>query len=258
MSSKIVLIKGLVQTKHNYNNNCPYNIKLREKYFNDDQLDDETSYNEEICDCETKSEDIKFTVTLPNELKSYEVGQEIKNYNWNYKIKLNTRDILIVYDEENLNELEPLKNRIVIQSAIVTDSTEKIIYNNIIDIIAEENEKETKRNNRLTDLKKSLNKRGVEFRTDSHLCNQYINGSDRYTIEHITNVICQMKYLYEYCDYKKFIEKAKIKGSYDREVIKKQALDTKSKGVYPSVFPWEKNKDEDDETYASFIRCSIM
>ena len=70
----------------------------------------------------------------------------------------------------------------------------------------------------------ALQTRGLKLRTDSVLSTNYINGSDEFTIEHIVNVMCQMKYLYEYCNYKNILTKRSPFERNKREEIKYYAL----------------------------------
>ena len=51
MTNKIVLIKALVQTKHNDSTNCPY-------FENDYSECDEDEQSEQNCICETKNKEI--------------------------------------------------------------------------------------------------------------------------------------------------------------------------------------------------------
>jgi hypothetical protein len=90
---------------------------------------------------------------------------------------------------------------------------------------------------RFSSLEKALKQRGVELRKDSVLCYEYINGSNNYSIEQIQTIMCEMKYLYDYCHYKEIIDK--LPKPYDREIAKKMALDLYSNGTYPTIFPWE-------------------
>lgn len=108
----------------------------------------------------------------------------------------------------------------------------------------EEEQKRIERMNLQEERKKTLinalQTRGLELRTDSVLSSNYINGSDEFTIEHIVNVMCQMKYLYEYCNYKDILMKHSPFDRNKREEIKQYALNKYSNGKYPDIFPWEK------------------
>jgi len=103
-----------------------------------------------------------------------------------------------------------------------------------------ENEKKQLEINKRRDiLTAELNKFGLEFRKDSVLCNNFINGDMSYSIGHIVHKMCKMKYLYEYCFYKDFI-KSSVKQKFDKKEIKQKALDKYSDGKFPECFPWIK------------------
>lgn len=112
-------------------------------------------------------------------------------------------------------------------------------------------------NKRTNILKEILLKRGLELRNDSILCNNYINGDNTYSLDYIATKMCEMKYLYEYCNYGELQKESKKKGLFDREKLKEQSLKKYSNGIYPSIYPWEKNYDEhlDESTVYSF--CSV-
>ncbi len=110
----------------------------------------------------------------------------------------------------------------------------------------------TNRKNRIWKLKLKLKKRGLRLRKDSALCSLYINGKTDLDLNYIVQRMCEMKYLYEYCD----MENIKTQVYYDyvfNEYVKnyegtistqaeKIALDKHSNGVYPNIFPWETSK----------------
>jgi hypothetical protein len=92
---------------------------------------------------------------------------------------------------------------------------------------------------------------GLELRSDSVLCSNYINGKIKNgSLDDIVKRMCQMKYLYDYCHmeeckdiaYKNQQDDWKhgyhpdCSVSDDAELI---ALDKYSKGKYPVVFPWQ-------------------
>ena len=95
-------------------------------------------------------------------------------------------------------------------------------------------------------LADSLAKRGLELRNDSKLCNKYIQGQSDFSIEYIVQRMCQMKYLHEYMDFKKFEKMAQDDYDYDDDYdisfidfVESYALKTLPGGKYPLVFPWE-------------------
>ena len=99
-------------------------------------------------------------------------------------------------------------------------------------------------------LEQRLKSRGLEFRTDSALCTKYIDGNTDLHIDFIVERMCQMKYLYEYCNmkqiksqvYKEYqleLSMGKISESHVSARAEKIALDTFSDGIYPEKYPWE-------------------
>ena len=95
-------------------------------------------------------------------------------------------------------------------------------------------------------LTNELTKFGLEFRDDSSLCKQYINGTlHGWTIPQIVKRMCQMKFLFEYCDMDEAFEKAKDNfreygERYDKEELFNEAERIalqKTRG-YPDKFPW--------------------
>lgn len=106
-----------------------------------------------------------------------------------------------------------------------------------------------------TKLRTKLNKRGVEFRPDSALCAKYINGKTDLSIDNIVQRMCEMKYLYEYCNmksireqvYMDYVNSGYVKN-YEGTITtqaEKIALETYSNSTYPDIFPWENNKVDD-------------
>lgn len=105
-----------------------------------------------------------------------------------------------------------------------------------------------------TELETRLNDRGIEFRPDSVLCAKYINGKTDLSLDYIVQRMCEMKYLYEYCNmksiraqvYMDYVNSGYVKN-YEGTITtqaEKIALQTHSNGIYPDKFPWE-NDDFD-------------
>ena len=132
--------------------------------------------------------------------------------------------------EDKLKELELLK----------ADKSHKIA-----------NTKTVKKNTRKEQLVNALNEYKLKLRADSKLCTGYIDGTIKeYSIQQIVNRMCQMKYLYDYCDMDGAYDEAKqsqreeINAGYfpdcslfdEAEMI---ALH-KNGGKYPAVYPWMK------------------
>lgn len=94
-------------------------------------------------------------------------------------------------------------------------------------------------------LKQALNQMGVQLRSDSTYCKGYINGDVKDPIDTIVNRMCQMKYLYEYCNMDECKEEVYL--SYKDEYIEpfeisdeaeRLALERYSNGKFPKIFPW--------------------
>jgi hypothetical protein len=103
---------------------------------------------------------------------------------------------------------------------------------------------------RRSQLSSELKKVHVELRSDSKLCNGYIDGSlDNWTISQIIKRMCEMKFLYEYCDMNAAYEKAKqnfYNSRYDRyeryntqEIFEDaERIALRRSNGYPKIFPW--------------------
>ena len=107
-----------------------------------------------------------------------------------------------------------------------------------------------KKNKRKQMLINKLNSRGVSFRNDSVLCENFINGDKSLNINDVVNRMCQMKYLFKYCHMNKCKDEAYekqqevLEAGYfpdcsvfdDAEYL---ALKKYSNNKYPDIFPWE-------------------
>ena len=98
-------------------------------------------------------------------------------------------------------------------------------------------------------LMKALDARGLDLRSDSALCQKYITGQIELDLDWIVQRMCEMKYLYEYCnmsDIKKQVYKQYLleqpNGIYTNYKISEKAeeIALEKYGFYPDVFPWEK------------------
>ena len=109
-------------------------------------------------------------------------------------------------------------------------------------------------------LEYRLKLRGLKFRDDSYLSNAYVQGKTDLNIDFVVERMCQMKYLYEYCNmkniksmvYEEYIEQIKLNNKPNSCLLsetkisllaEKIALDTYNNGVYPDEFPWETNNN---------------
>jgi len=106
--------------------------------------------------------------------------------------------------------------------------------------------REESKNNRKILLEKALNEYQLVIRDDSKLCHGYIDGTIKdWTIPQIVNRMCQMRYLYDYCNFDEIYEKVwRNIREYEHYVDSQEVFDTaehkvlKTCGGYPSVFPW--------------------
>ena len=106
---------------------------------------------------------------------------------------------------------------------------------------------------RKNELVGRLEERGLELRDDSALCSKYISNETDLDLDHIVQRMCEMKYLYDYCNMKRIKKqvyykcassnkyKANIENSISMEA-EKIALTKYSGGKYPDIFPWEEEK----------------
>jgi len=114
--------------------------------------------------------------------------------------------------------------------------------------------KDEKIKGRKEDLVHALKEYKLKLRSDSKLCNGYIDGTIKdWTIDEIVRRMCEMKYLYDYCDMDDAFQTAKDDqneelnaGYFPDEPLfdhaERIALE-KHGGGYPNVFPWMvKNK----------------
>lgn len=109
--------------------------------------------------------------------------------------------------------------------------------------------KQIKKESRKQKLIMALNAAGVQFRNDSKLCRLYIDDETDYSLNDVVNRMCQMKYLYEYCNYaeckkivynqeKKNMNKYFIKPELN-DLAEILALNKYSNDKYPNIFPWQ-------------------
>lgn len=104
--------------------------------------------------------------------------------------------------------------------------------------------KENDEENNKIALINALEKYGIEYRNDSKLCHKYIeNKADEWSLDQIVQRMCQMKYLYDYCNINACFEQAKknhdifsdstIMDEAERLAILKSPLKK-----YPEKWPW--------------------
>jgi hypothetical protein len=98
-------------------------------------------------------------------------------------------------------------------------------------------------------LIKNLKMYNLKLRGDSKLCYNYINGllEKPMTTEEVSQKMCEMKYLYDHCNMKIWLEEV-YKSNYQLpvnnfEIAKQKALDYF--GNYPIVWPWKTKVEEE-------------
>jgi hypothetical protein len=101
---------------------------------------------------------------------------------------------------------------------------------------------------RRTKLIKALEEFGLELRPDSRLCSGYINGTIKdWNIKRIVRRMCQMKYLYEYCNmeacyqelYNEDDDEYFYNDNYRERILERaEALALSRVGGYPDQWPW--------------------
>ena len=112
------------------------------------------------------------------------------------------------------------------------------------------NEIESERQIRYEKLKHLLEKQGLKLRNDSKLCYKYINTGQG-DLDYIIERMSQMKYLYEYCDMKKELEKVSLENEEileagyfpDMSVFDEAEANILERiDEYPKVWPWHLDK----------------
>ena len=105
--------------------------------------------------------------------------------------------------------------------------------------------KKSERKQRRQELMEELNKYGLELRGDSKLCMGYIDGTIcNWDMNEIVERMCQMRYLYDYCDMDKLLEQVKKSRKGDRWDHDTSVFDdaeflalNKCKGYFV-IWPW--------------------
>lgn len=157
---------------------------------------------------------------------------------------------------------ENLFNHICIKHDIKIDEIDNFIDNKIREnkLLKQEKQnrinekKELKKIKRRDSLINALSKYKLVLRSDSHLCKNYIDGSNEYNLKEIVNRMCMMKYLYSYCHmdeckdiaYENYIEEINA-GYYPDMSVSEHAeliaLSKYSNNKYPDIFPWMKDEN---------------
>lgn len=148
----------------------------------------------------------------------------------NYNIDRNSEDDIT----RVMNELQAQKEKKLLERR------EKIRKN-----------KQNARDKRRKKLVSELKKYGLVLRNDSKLCTGFIDGTiTDWTVEEITERMCQMKYLYDYCNMNECYQEAyeeqqeEFNAGYipDCTVFEQAELIALDRyGNYPTIWPWLNN-----------------
>jgi hypothetical protein len=117
-------------------------------------------------------------------------------------------------------------------------------------------QEEQEREPRKIELVAALEKNGLVLRYDSKLCLGYINGTigNEWTIPKIVQRMCQVKYLFDYCNMKRYLDREHANRRYREysdsdddyyrqspfEVAEGRALASRY-GKFPDQWPWLKD-----------------
>ena len=240
---------------------CPYRVCCKIHYEDKDK-----------CCCVYKSKIVYFIITLPDKFTEYNIGENILNYNWNTEINMDSYVIFSINDinTEKTHNLQRHTNKFTALNAAIIDINDSIINTQFTDIIEDFRKKESAKNEKIkliNERKKlmndSLTNRGLEILKDrvseesrlySDYCYKYIFGSNIYSADMLTNLMCKKKYLVEYCHSNDIFFSLPYKKRYIIDIDRK-ALDKYSNGKYPSIYPWENGYVEEPKPK---IRCIIM
>lgn len=108
--------------------------------------------------------------------------------------------------------------------------------------------KQQKEQFRYNKLQQSLHEYKLELRNDSKLCTGYINGTIKdWSVDQIVERMCQMKYLFDYCNMNHYLEKAhreqreELKAGYFPDCSAfdhAEWMALNKYGKYPQNWPW--------------------
>jgi hypothetical protein len=98
-------------------------------------------------------------------------------------------------------------------------------------------------------LEEAMALKKLSIRSDSKLCQGFIDGKiKKYTVDEVVERMCQMKYLFDYCDMDTYISKEIVgeleyRGRYDKDDVFSMAEHSAlsdNGGKYPKIYPWLK------------------
>jgi hypothetical protein len=87
----------------------------------------------------------------------------------------------------------------------------------------------------------------MKIRGDSKLCKGFIDGTIKESVDYVVERMCQIRYLFDYCDLQHFFDIAKKErqeelnaGYFPDEPLFDHAerLALKEHGDFPKVYPW--------------------
>jgi len=173
--------------------------------------------------------------------KDLEDLEHTESKNPHYKRAAN----MVLYDENDIIYKACLKHGCEV--AKLNQKLEQFQQEREIKKEIRRSKKEAEMDKRRLLLSNALEEKDLQIRYDSKLCLGYIDGTiTNKTIEQIVKRMCQVKYLFDYCDMRKHIRHAineakEYQFYYDKDEVfataEQQALE-KNGGKYPDVFPW--------------------
>lgn len=144
--------------------------------------------------------------------------------------------LLSTYQDFDMNDYQSNENR-KIQLLEEKERRE-------LEMIEHMRQQELLRHTRRKKLSAALKKSGLKLRNDSRLCENYIHDGE-HDINDVVERMCQMKYLFEYCNIRRKIKEIK-KNAY---IAKNELFDIAEEnilreqgGKYPEQWPWLSNK----------------
>jgi hypothetical protein len=175
--------------------------------------------------------------------ESFELPSKWRTYKTLYKVS-DVLDVFCIQYDVPRNNSEAIKEKV----AELTERRERL-----------KEERSRKRSVKKTittsarriELIEALNEYGLELRPDSKLCHGYINGTIKdWTVPQIVQRMCQMKYLYDYCNFDACFEQARENQREERRAgyypdsnlfDEAEHIALQRYGPYPDSWPWLNN-----------------
>lgn len=95
---------------------------------------------------------------------------------------------------------------------------------------------ERKRRERTAELEEALNARGLELRSDSELCDDYIEGKNVYSLERIVDIMEEMKFYHEQTDYPELYRE--IRSEYYDSYYQVDHIEVSQTAKYSALRDW--------------------